>query len=71
MLSGPNVEATRAVATGALWPVIASGGVSSIDDVKALASLGTFFGVIIGRAIYTGAVDLAEAMRVAEGRDSG
>ncbi len=68
MLSGPNVEAAREIARESPYPVIASGGVSSIDDVKALSSLGVFFGVIIGRAIYTGAVDLAEAIRVAEGR---
>ncbi len=68
MLSGPNVEAAQEIARESPYPVIASGGVSSIDDVKALASLGVFFGVIIGRAIYTGAVDLAEAIRVAENR---
>ena len=66
MLSGPNVEATRDIARESPYPVIASGGVSSIEDVKALAALGGFFGVIIGRAIYTGAGDLAEALRVAE-----
>ncbi len=46
--------------------VIASGGVSSIDDVRNLASFG-IHGAIIGKAYYTGAIDLAEAVRVAGG----
>lgn len=71
MLSGPNVEAAREIARSSPYPVIASGGVSSIGDVKALSSLGVFFGAIIGRAIYTGDIDLAEAIRVAEGRGPG
>ena len=71
MLSGPNVRAAREIARESPYPVIASGGVSSIEDVEALASLGIVFGVIIGRAIYSGAVDLAEAIRLAEGREAG
>lgn len=45
--------------------IIASGGVSTIDDVKALADLG-LYGAIIGKAYYTGAIDLREALEVAE-----
>jgi phosphoribosylformimino-5-aminoimidazole carboxamide ribotide isomerase len=66
MLSGVNVSATAALATQTGLQVIASGGVSSIDDVRDLcqvASLG-ISGVIIGRAIYTGDVRLAEAIAV-------
>ena len=71
MLSGPNVEAAREIAQGSPYPLIASGGVSSLADVDTLASLGVFFGVIVGRAIYTGDLDLAEAIRLAEGREPG
>jgi len=68
MLSGVNVSATASLATQTGLQVIASGGVSSIDDVRALcqvASLG-IAGVIIGRAIYTGDVRLADAIAAAK-----
>ncbi len=68
MLGGPNVEATREVARSSAWPVIASGGVSSVDDLVRLDATGLFFGAIVGRAIYTGAVDLAEAITRVERR---
>ena len=45
--------------------VIASGGVSSLDDVKALSDMGVY-GAIIGKAYYTGAIDLAEALRISK-----
>ena len=45
--------------------IIASGGVSTLDDVKALAEMG-LYGAIIGKAYYTGAIDLAEALEVAK-----
>jgi phosphoribosylformimino-5-aminoimidazole carboxamide ribotide isomerase len=45
--------------------VIASGGVSSLDDVKALAQMGTY-GAIIGKAYYIGAIQLEEAIEVAK-----
>jgi phosphoribosylformimino-5-aminoimidazole carboxamide ribotide isomerase len=45
--------------------IIASGGVSSLEDVRALRDLGAA-GAIIGKAYYTGAIDLAEAIRAAE-----
>lgn len=68
-LSGVNVEATAklAEASGAL--VIASGGVSSIEDIKAVKKLegGNVEGVIVGKAIYTGALNLSEALAVAKG----
>jgi phosphoribosylformimino-5-aminoimidazole carboxamide ribotide isomerase len=48
-------------------PVIASGGVSSLDDIEALKPLEAFgvIGVIIGRALYDGNIELAEAIRLA------
>ena len=45
--------------------IVASGGVSSIDDVKALTEMG-LYGAIIGKAYYTGAIDLGEAIEVAK-----
>lgn len=65
-LGGPNVEATAALAEAIGTPVIASGGVASLDDLKALkarASSG-ISGVISGRALYDGRIDLAEALAV-------
>jgi phosphoribosylformimino-5-aminoimidazole carboxamide ribotide isomerase len=64
MLSGPNLDATRAVAEAVSIPVIVSGGVSSEDDLVAAARLRHtgITGAIIGRALYTGAVDLARAL---------
>ncbi len=65
MLSGANVDASAALAKPIDIPVIVSGGVSSLDDVRrtALAGLG---GVIIGRALYTGAIDLKSAIEAVE-----
>lgn len=68
MLSGVNVEATAALARACGVPVIASGGVASIEDirrVKAVEADGVQ-GCIIGKAIYTGAVDLKEALALAK-----
>ena len=67
MLSGPNIEATRAIVEGVQIPVIASGGVSCIDDIKNLMQIENLWGVITGKAIYAGAMDLKEAIRIAEG----
>ena len=68
MLSGVNVEATAALARACGVAIIASGGVASLDDirrVKAVESDGVQ-GCIIGKAIYTGAVDLKEALALAK-----
>jgi len=64
MLSGPNFAATQAMANAVPIPVIASGGVSSLDDVRKLATM-RVAGAIIGKALYTGAVDLSEAISTA------
>lgn len=68
-LSGVNVAATRALAKAAGIPVIASGGVSSLGDITALRAAQTdgIEGVIVGKAIYTGAVKLPEAIKAARG----
>lgn len=65
-LGGPNVEATAALAEAIKTPVIASGGVSSLDDLKALKARAAsgISGVISGRALYDGRIDLAEALAV-------
>ena len=68
MLSGVNVEATVALARACGVPIIASGGVASLEDirrVKAVESDGVQ-GCIIGKAIYTGAVDLKAALALAK-----
>ncbi|MEX0301608.1 MAG: 1-(5-phosphoribosyl)-5-[(5-phosphoribosylamino)methylideneamino] imidazole-4-carboxamide isomerase, partial [Leisingera sp.] len=62
-MKGPNIEATADLANAVSIPVIASGGVSSLDDLRALKSCGAALnGAISGRALYDGAIDLAEAL---------
>ncbi|MEX2224642.1 MAG: HisA/HisF-related TIM barrel protein, partial [Candidatus Rokuibacteriota bacterium] len=60
--SGPNLWSTEAVAKAAGVPVFASGGVGSLDDIRQLATVPELAGVIVGRALYSGAVDLASAL---------
>lgn len=67
MLTGPNIGATRDIVEAVKIPVIASGGISSIDDIKKLSRLHGLWGAITGKAIYTGSMDLKEAIRVAGG----
>lgn len=64
MLLGPNTEAINALAQVSTVPIIASGGVTDIEDVKRLVQL-PLLGIIIGRAIYEKQLDLAEAVRIA------
>ena len=64
-MEGPNVPATAALAHAVSIPVIASGGVSSIEDLRALKACGApLDGAISGRALYEGRIDLAEAVRL-------
>ena len=67
MLSGPNIEATRKMAENAGLPVIASGGISGIGDIKRLLEIKGLWGAITGKAIYSGRLDVAEAIRLAKG----
>jgi len=69
MLQGPNVEATRQLAEAISIPVIASGGLSTLQDIKNLMAVESagVSGVITGKAIYTGAINLAEAIRTGKG----
>jgi phosphoribosylformimino-5-aminoimidazole carboxamide ribotide isomerase len=59
---GPNVWSTEAVARAAAIPVLASGGVGSLDDIRQLATIPGVEGAIVGRALYSGAVDLRRAL---------
>ncbi|MEC8796514.1 MAG: 1-(5-phosphoribosyl)-5-[(5-phosphoribosylamino)methylideneamino]imidazole-4-carboxamide isomerase, partial [Pseudomonadota bacterium] len=64
-MQGPNVDATAALAHAVSIPVIASGGVSSLDDLRNLKACGApLDGAISGRALYDGAIDLAEALAI-------
>jgi phosphoribosylformimino-5-aminoimidazole carboxamide ribotide isomerase len=70
MLQGPNIEATGTLAEAISIPVIASGGVSSLQDIRNLLAIEAkgVAGVITGKAIYTGSLDLREAVRIAKGQ---
>ena len=61
-MGGPNIAATEALARAVNIPVIASGGVSSLDDLRALAQTQVIAGAISGRALYDGAIDLGQAL---------
>ncbi len=69
MLSGPNIEATRELAEAISVPVIASGGVSKLKDIEDLMGIedSGVVGVITGKAIYTGAINLADAIALTKG----
>lgn len=66
-MSGPNIDATAALARAVEIPVIASGGVASLADLTALRDTQVIAGAISGRALYDGALDLAEALAALEG----
>jgi phosphoribosylformimino-5-aminoimidazole carboxamide ribotide isomerase len=70
MLQGPNVEATAEIASAVPIPVVASGGVTTLDDIAHLAGRG-LAGCIVGRALYEGRLHLAAAIKLAtkEGRN--
>ena len=68
MMSGVNIEATQKLAEAISIPVIASGGLTNLDDIRALcAAAGSgIAGAITGRAIYEGSIDFAEAQKLAD-----
>ena len=70
MMQGPNIEATRQLAESISIPVIASGGVSRLQDIENLMAIEAsgVTGVITGKAIYTGALDLRQAVALTRGR---
>ena len=61
MMQGPNIEETKKLVDETNLQIVASGGVSSLEDLKALEKIGVH-GAIIGKAIYTGAIQLEEAV---------
>ena len=66
--SGYDLGVTRAISDALHIPVIASGGITSMDDVKALSAVADegIMGAIIGRALYEGSIDLAEAQKLVD-----
>ena len=65
MLKGVNIDATLNLAAATTLPVIASGGVAGLDDIRALVGQPGIEGVITGRALYDGRLDLTEALALA------
>ncbi len=70
MMQGVNVDATADLAAAVEIPIIASGGVTGLDDIKTLCDRADsgISGAIVGRALYEGRIDLAEAQRLADQR---
>jgi phosphoribosylformimino-5-aminoimidazole carboxamide ribotide isomerase len=68
MMQGVNVESTVKLAGEISTPVIASGGISTLDDIRALKAVADegIMGAIIGRALYEGSIDLAEAQKLVD-----
>ena len=68
MMQGVNVDATLAMARASSIPVIASGGITNMDDIRALAAIAHegISGAITGRAIYEGTLDVTEAQRLCD-----
>ncbi|MCE5186723.1 MAG: 1-(5-phosphoribosyl)-5-[(5-phosphoribosylamino)methylideneamino]imidazole-4-carboxamide isomerase [Planctomycetaceae bacterium] len=64
MLAGPNLERTRALVEAVDLPVVAAGGVTTVEDVRALKAAGVA-GAVIGRALYEGTIDLRAAIEAA------
>jgi len=71
MTSGPNIEATKELAEAITIPVIASGGISGTDDIRRLMAVEKYgiTGVITGRALYEGSMDLAEAIKITRSQE--
>ena len=66
MLSGPNLERTKALAEAVDIPVVASGGVKELGDIEKLIEAGGIEAVIVGRSLYEGTMDLAEAIKITQ-----
>lgn len=68
MQTGPNIEETRQIAEAVRIPIVASGGVSSLEDIRNLLPLSKsgVIGVITGKALYSGTLNLKEAMEIAK-----
>ncbi len=68
MMAGINIEATRKLASSIVTPVIASGGIYNLDDIRRICTLAEegVIGAITGRAIYEGSLDFAEGQKLAQ-----
>jgi phosphoribosylanthranilate isomerase len=69
-LTGPNLELLRSVTAATAKPVVASGGVSSLADLEAIATVPGVEGAIVGKAIYADAFTLPQALAAVSGRPS-
>ena len=69
MLTGPNIEAMAIMVQSVQIPVIASGGVSKLDDIKNLMQIKNLWGVITGKALYSGALKLDEAIALVKNEE--
>jgi len=67
MMAGPNLERTRKLAQIVEVPVVASGGVNSVEDIKKLKEIDNIEAAIIGRALYEGNIRLSEAIKACGG----
>jgi phosphoribosylformimino-5-aminoimidazole carboxamide ribotide isomerase len=67
MMTGPNTKAMEEMVGTVKIPVIASGGVSSLTDIRSLLRIPGLWGAITGKAIYSGAIDLKEAIQLVRG----
>ena len=72
MQSGPNIEETRKLAKAVSIPVVASGGVSDLEDIRRLLPLESVgvTGIITGRALYSGTLNLKDAIALAKGNSA-
>jgi len=70
-LKGPNLDTIRTIVRSLKVPVLASGGISCLEDIEKLRKLEEYGleGVVVGKALYTGAVDLKEGIKIAEGKE--
>jgi phosphoribosylformimino-5-aminoimidazole carboxamide ribotide isomerase len=69
-LTGPDLDGIATAVASTAVPVIASGGVSSLDDIRALAAIDGLGGIITGRALYENRFTVAEALAVISGRET-
>ena len=62
MLMGPNIEETKKLAEVSNFPVIASGGISRLEDLEKLSLLRNIYGAICGKALYEGSINFEEIL---------
>jgi phosphoribosylformimino-5-aminoimidazole carboxamide ribotide isomerase len=70
MLTGPNIPAMEEMVKAVNIPVIASGGIATIEDIEKLLAIKKLWGAITGKAIYSGSLDLKKALHLAKSHDA-